>query len=127
MYSHTCIPLVVEVAARKFKMNVCFERAQEKIKFLTTAGDQTGVPGPNRCDRFCSCPARALTGTSSAETPARATSSADTWSQKWLFITAAPVIKLFEWGEGDSGGQCYEPTSRSLVPLVLQIYDLEGN
>ena len=33
--------------------------------------------------------------------------------------TAVPIIKLFEWGEGDSGGHVLrETTSRSLCGLV---------
>jgi hypothetical protein len=31
-----------------------------------------------------------------------------TTSKRLLFITAVPIIKLFAWGEGDSGEQCYE-------------------
>jgi hypothetical protein len=36
-----------------------------------------------------------------------------------VFITALPIIKLFAWGEGDSGGQVLrETTSRGLYGLV---------
>jgi hypothetical protein len=38
-----------------------------------------------------------------------------------VFITAVPVIKLFAWGEGDSGGSGHVPqetTSRGLCGLV---------
>ena len=36
-----------------------------------------------------------------------------------MFITAVPIIKLFAWGEGDSGGQVLrETTSRGLCGLV---------
>ena len=36
-----------------------------------------------------------------------------------VFITGVPIIKLFEWGEGDSGGHVLrETTSRSLCGLV---------
>jgi hypothetical protein len=36
-----------------------------------------------------------------------------------VFITAVPVIKLFAWGEGDSGGHVVrETTSRGLCGLV---------
>jgi hypothetical protein len=36
-----------------------------------------------------------------------------------VFITAVPIIKLFAWGEGDSGGQVLrETTSRGLCGLV---------
>ncbi len=36
-----------------------------------------------------------------------------------LFITAAPITKLFAWGEGDSGGHVLrETTSRGLCGLV---------
>ena len=36
-----------------------------------------------------------------------------------VFITAVPIIKLFAWGEGDSGGHVLrETTSRSLSGLV---------
>ena len=36
-----------------------------------------------------------------------------------VFITAGPVIKLFAWGEGDSGGHVLqETTSRGLCGLV---------
>jgi hypothetical protein len=36
-----------------------------------------------------------------------------------VFITAVPIIKLFAWGEGDSGGHVLrETTSRGLCGLV---------
>ena len=36
-----------------------------------------------------------------------------------MFITTLPVIKLFAWGEGDSGGHVLrETTSRDLCGLV---------
>ena len=36
-----------------------------------------------------------------------------------VFIIAVPIIKLFAWGEGDSGGHVLrETTSRSLCGLV---------
>ena len=36
-----------------------------------------------------------------------------------MFITAVPIIKLFAWGEGDSGGHVLrETTSRGLCGLV---------
>jgi hypothetical protein len=36
-----------------------------------------------------------------------------------VFITAVSIIKLFEWGEGDSGGHVLrETTSRGLCGLV---------
>ena len=36
-----------------------------------------------------------------------------------VFITAVPIIKLFAWGEGDSGGNVLqETTSRGLCGLV---------
>ena len=36
-----------------------------------------------------------------------------------VFITAVPIIKLFAWGEGDSGGHVQqETTSRGLCGLV---------
>jgi hypothetical protein len=36
-----------------------------------------------------------------------------------VFITAVPIIKLFVWGEGDSGGHVLqETTSRGLDGLV---------
>ena len=36
-----------------------------------------------------------------------------------VFITAVPIIKLFAWGEGDSGGHVLrEKTSRGLCGLV---------
>jgi hypothetical protein len=38
----------------------------------------------------------------------------------YVFITAGPIIKLFAWGEGDSGGHVLrETTSRGLCGLVL--------
>jgi hypothetical protein len=36
-----------------------------------------------------------------------------------MFITAVPILKLFAWGEGDSGGHVLrETTSRGLCGLV---------
>jgi hypothetical protein len=36
-----------------------------------------------------------------------------------VFITAVPIIKLFVWGEGDSGGHVLrETTNRGLCGLV---------
>ena len=36
-----------------------------------------------------------------------------------MFITAVPIIKLFAWGKGDSGGHLLrETTSRGLCGLV---------
>jgi hypothetical protein len=36
-----------------------------------------------------------------------------------VFITSVPIIKLFAWGEGDSGGHVLrETTSRGLCGLV---------
>ena len=36
-----------------------------------------------------------------------------------VFVTAVPIIKLFAWGEGDSGGHVLrETTSRGLCGLV---------
>ena len=36
-----------------------------------------------------------------------------------VFITAVPVIKMFAWGEGESGGHVLrETTSRGLCGLV---------
>jgi hypothetical protein len=36
-----------------------------------------------------------------------------------VFITAVPIIKLFAWGEGDSGGHVLrETTTRGLCGLV---------
>ena len=36
-----------------------------------------------------------------------------------VFITVVPILKLFAWGEGDSGGQVLrETTSRGLCGLV---------
>ena len=36
-----------------------------------------------------------------------------------MFITAVPIIKLFAWGEGDSGGYVLrKTTSRGLCGLV---------
>jgi len=41
------------------------------------------------------------------------------WRDLCLFITAGPIIKLFAWGEGDSGGHVLrETTSRGLCGLV---------
>jgi hypothetical protein len=40
-------------------------------------------------------------------------------SAQGVFITAVPIIKLFAWGEGDSGGHVLrETTSRGLCGLV---------
>jgi hypothetical protein len=37
-----------------------------------------------------------------------------------VFITAVPIIKLFAWGEGDSGGHVLrETTSRGLCGLCF--------
>jgi hypothetical protein len=39
--------------------------------------------------------------------------------QKCVFITAVPIIKLFAWGEGESGGDVLrETTIRGLCGLV---------
>jgi hypothetical protein len=39
--------------------------------------------------------------------------------QMCVFITAVPILKLFAWGEGDSGGHVLrETTSRGLCGLV---------
>jgi hypothetical protein len=39
--------------------------------------------------------------------------------QSVVFITAVPIIKLFAWGEGDSGGHVLrETTSRGLCGLI---------
>ena len=40
-------------------------------------------------------------------------------TQCFFFITVVPIIKLFAWGEGDSGGHALrETTSRGLCGLV---------
>jgi hypothetical protein len=39
-----------------------------------------------------------------------------------VFITAVPIIKLFAWGEGDSGGHVLrETTSRGLCGLFCPL------
>ena len=43
-----------------------------------------------------------------------------------MFITTLPVIKLFAWGEGDSGGHVLrETTSRDLCGLVCPSRTIE--
>ena len=43
-----------------------------------------------------------------------------------VFITAVPLIKLFVWGEGDSGGHVLrETTSRDLCGLVCPSRTIE--
>jgi hypothetical protein len=43
-----------------------------------------------------------------------------------VFITAVPIIKLFAWGEGDSGGHVLrETTSRGLSGLVCPSRTIE--